>query len=170
MSESVLLMFSSRSFSVSDIIPLSFITNKHRKGEIEKGSDLCEVTIYQMPGKGVELKVPDQKPNQTKSNPSYKENRTLADVKNLRKFSLLPEWPSPLSPKSQAFSVVSGPGLCNTHTPRVFFQALSVTVRGSGLRLLACPSPWETGYSLHCHVIKIETILLPLTSLSDQKD
>lgn len=59
MPESVLLMFSSRSFSVSDLIPLSFITNKHRKGEIEKGSDLCEVIIYQMPGRGLELQVPD---------------------------------------------------------------------------------------------------------------
>lgn len=163
-------MFSSRSFSVSDLIPLSLITNKHRKAEIEKGSDLCEVTIYQMPGRGLELQVPDQKPNQMKSNTSYKENRTLADVKNLRKFSSLPEWPSPLPPKSQAFAVVAGPGLRNTHTPSVFSQTLLVTVRGSGLPLLACPSPCETGCGLHCHIIKIETILLPLTSLSDQRD
>ena len=122
-------MFSSRSFSVSDLIPLSLITNKHRKAEIEKRSDLCEVTVCQMPGRGLGLQVPDQKPNQMKSNTSYKENRPLADVKNLRKFSSLPEWPSPLSPKSQAFAVAAGPGLCNTHTPSVFSQTLGHSAR-----------------------------------------
>lgn len=46
------------------------------KGEMEKGSDLNEVTFYKMPARELEFYTPDQKPNrlnQTQTNKQMKQ-------------------------------------------------------------------------------------------------